>query len=127
MHGIFQQSLREDRDVFDSVPQRWHADRYGRKTVVEVFAEPAGPNISLEVAVCCCNDAHIHAAGPAGAQRPYFATLQCTQQLDLERRRHLADFVEKHGAAIGTFEQAGPVLDRSGKRTFLVAEQFALQ
>jgi hypothetical protein len=50
-----------------------------------------------------------------------------TQQLDLHRQRHVADFVEEQGAAVGQFETPGTAGDRTGKGALLVAEQFAFQ
>src|SRR3546814_10987635 len=43
------------------------------------------------------------------------ALLQDTQQLDLQCRRHVADLVEKHGAAMRGAEQTG-MIDRKSTR-----------
>ena len=53
--------------------------------------------------------------------------LQHAQQLDLRRRRRLADFVEEERSAGGRGEEALLVLDRAGERSLHVAEQFALE
>src|SRR5207302_4771766 len=52
---------------------------------------------------------------------------QDAQQLDLRRRRHLADLVEKQCPAIRQLEAARAPLGRAGERAFLVAEDLALE
>ena len=50
---------------------------------------------------------------PDRAHRPL---LQDAQQFDLERKRHVADFIEEQCAAIIRFEQADMVATSAGKR-----------
>ena len=61
------------------------------------------------------------------ADAPEGLLLEEPQQLGLQRRRHLADLVEKHRAAVGLLEQAALLLPRVGERAALVAEQLALE
>ena len=63
----------------------------------------------------------------AAAQPRELLVLQNVQQLGLQRRRHLADFVEQDRAFVAQFELARLGVRRSGKCSRLVAEQFALQ
>ena len=55
------------------------------------------------------------------------AVLEHAQQFHLDGERHVADFIEKQGAAVGLFEAAGAAGDGAGERAFFVAEQFAFQ
>src|SRR3546814_15841866 len=55
------------------------------------------------------------------------ALLQETQQLDLERQRNVADFVEEQRAPRRLFDLADHGLDRAGERALFVAEQFAFE
>ena len=64
--------------------------------------------------------------GLVAAQPLKLALLQHTQQLHLDRPRHVADLVQKHGAGIGLLELSGLGRIRSGERAFLVSEQLAL-
>jgi hypothetical protein len=52
--------------------------------------------------------------------------LQHPQQLDLRRRRHVADFIEKEGSAPSHFEFARLLFVRPGEGPLFVPEQFAL-
>ena len=49
------------------------------------------------------------------------------QQLGLERRLHLRDFVEHQGAGVGLLELADARVGRAGEGAALVPEEFALQ
>src|SRR5437868_4026629 len=55
------------------------------------------------------------------------APLAHAQQLDLERRGHVADLIEEERAAVGDLEQPRLILDRAGERAADVAEQRALE
>jgi hypothetical protein len=51
--------------------------------------------------------------------------LQNTQQLHLRLKRKFPDFVEENRAAVGQLEAADPPLDRSGKSSPEMTEEFA--
>jgi hypothetical protein len=53
--------------------------------------------------------------------------LQEAQQLDLQRQRNVAHFVEEQRAAVGQFDLALGGLDRAGERALLVPEQLAFE
>ena len=65
--------------------------------------------------------------GAAAAQARELAILQHLQQLGLQRRRHLADFVQQDRALVAQLELAGLGLVGAGESAGLVAEQLALQ
>ncbi|MNE86294.1 hypothetical protein D3C80_1833790 [compost metagenome] len=71
--------------------------------------------------------AHIDLVGFVAAQRAYFAFLQHAQQFGLQGQGHVADFVEKQGAAIGRIEQALMIAVGAGEGAFAVTEQLAFQ
>ena len=64
----------------------------------------------------------------ARAAEPHeLALLEHAQQLGLDRRRHLADFVEEQHAAVGLLDASRLGADRAGERAALVAEQLRLE
>ncbi|MNL22668.1 hypothetical protein D3C87_1440240 [compost metagenome] len=73
------------------------------------------------------NDAHVDALGLVAAHALEGALLQHAQQLDLHRQRHVADFIEEQGAAVGQFESTGAAGDRPGEGALLMTEQLAFQ
>lgn len=55
---------------------------------------------------------------------PYF---QHAQQLDLNRRGNVSDFVQKQVAAVTRFKTTDTIPERTGERASHVSEQFAFQ
>ena len=55
------------------------------------------------------------------------AVLQDAEELDLHRRRRLADLVEEDRAAVGLVEQPALLADGAGERAALVAEELGLE
>ena len=49
------------------------------------------------------------------------------QELGLQVRTHLRDFVEENRALVGHFEFAGLGADGTGKRALFVSEEFGFQ
>jgi uncharacterized protein YoaH (UPF0181 family) len=54
------------------------------------------------------------------------ALLQHSQQLGLQRGRHLANLIEQQRAAVGKLQDAGAIGQRPGERSALVTEQLRL-
>ena len=94
--------------------------------MVEIAPEVAGSNQLLKVTMCGHENAHIDGGGLGGADALDLALFQHAQQLGLHGRRHIADLVKKESAAMGLLEFARVALGRAGKRSFLVAEELAL-
>ncbi len=102
-------------------------DRDHVEPVVEVLAEPPGLHLDVEVAVGGRDDAHIDLDRLRAADRSYLVVLEHAQELGLEARSHVPDFVEEERAAIGALEQAALGRDGSRERAAHVAEQLALE
>lgn len=98
-----------------------------REAIVQVLAEFAFADQHRQIPVSRSNDAHVDLVSVVGTQRADFAFLQHAQQLGLQGQRHVADFIEQQGAAIGRIEQTGAVTISTGERAFAVAEQFTFQ
>jgi len=73
------------------------------------------------------NQAEISAQGFQAADAAVGAGFQQAQQLDLERKRDVAHFVEEQGAPAHSFHQTGLLADRAGERAFFMAEHLALE
>ncbi len=95
--------------------------------VVEVFAEVAGEHHHLEIAVGGREDADVHRLTPVAAELRELAVLEDVEQLGLEGRLHLADFVEEQRAAVRLLELADPRGRRARERTLFVAEELAFE
>jgi hypothetical protein len=73
------------------------------------------------------DDAHIDRDLLTPADALDGALLQEAQQLGLQRKRQVADFVEHQGAAAGGLDLAERLLGGTGEGAFLVAEQLAFE
>ncbi len=123
-----QEVLDERRNVFAALAQRRHGQVNDVQPVEQVLAERALGDHVAQVAVGRGDDAHVDAAHRAiGADLLQLAGLQEPQQQALHAQRHLADFVEEDGAAVGHLELALLVAIGAGEAALHVAEELGLE
>ena len=115
------------RDVFLALAQRRHRARHDVQPVEQILAEAPGGDLALEIFVGRRDDAHVDADGLLAADALELLLLQHAQQLELQRRRHVADLVEEQRPLVGQLEAAELALDRARERALLVAEQLRLE
>ena len=89
-----QEVIDQQRDVVAALRERRAGDGDHVQAIEEIFAEATGFDLGLEVAVGGGDQTKVRAVR-ATAERLVLAFLQDAQQLDLHRRRQLADLVEK--------------------------------
>src|SRR6185437_959728 len=80
--------------------------------IVEVVAETAARNHRVQVLVSGADDTRVDRDRLASADPLDHALLEEAQQLDLERQRDVAYFVEEEGAALGKLDLADVRFDR---------------
>ena len=124
---VVQERLDQQRDVLAAVAERRHLNDDHAEPVEEILPEALLRDLAIEIDVGRRDDADVDVHHPAGADRPYLALLQHAKQLDLQRRRGLADLVEKHRAAVRLLEDPLGIGDRAGERSTRVAEQLRLE
>ena len=95
------------------------------QAVEEVLAEAPGRDLGLDVPVGRRQHAHVDLDRLLAADALELPLLQHAQQLELQRRRHVADLVEEQRPLVGQLEAPELALDRAGERALLVAEQLA--
>src|SRR5229473_2661199 len=97
------------------------------QAVIQVLPKVACLDGLLQVLVSGGKNASVKWQQAVSPEPFEFTLLQYPQQLGLQKRRHLANFVQKQRSVGGGFELAllGPDGAREG--SFFVAEQFALQ
>ena len=117
----------QHRDVLHPLAQRGHLDGEYVEPVEEIFPETVLGDHLFQVLVRRGNDAHVRLLGLVATDALEGALLQHAQQLDLHGQRHVADFIEEQGAALGQLEAADAAGDRTSEGALLVAEQFAFQ
>ena len=82
-------------------------DRHDVQPVIQVLAKRALLQRGAQILIGGGDHAHVDVPRLVAAQPLELALLQDAQQLHLNRRRHVADLVQEHGAGIGLLELAG--------------------
>ena len=121
------ESPHEQRDVFPALSQRREVDVEDVEAVVEIvpeLTEGDGSRKERLVAASTRTSTWMGLTSTHPEERP---ALEHAKELDLRRRRDLADLVEEDRARVGQLEPAEPPLRRAGERALLVAEQLLLE
>ena len=92
--------------------------------VEEIAAKFAFPDEFFQIAMRGNDHADVYLDRFLAADALDFAFFEDTQELGLHRDGHVANFVEKQGAAFGLFEFADVAAGGASEGTFLVAEEF---
>src|SRR5271157_4523729 len=124
---LAQEVIGEQRDVILALAERRQRDIDHVYPVEQLLAEASGLDLLFEVAVGRAQNADVEADRLVGAERIAFALLHRAQQLDLERKRQLADLVEEYGAFVRRLQESHLVLCRARECAALVAEQLAFE
>src|SRR5205085_12609325 len=109
-------------NILASLPERRHGERDDVEAIVEVWTECALTDGFFEVSVGRANQSDINLERACAADALELSLLKHAQQFGLQERGHLADFIQKERAAVGHFELAFLLHERSRERAFLVSE-----
>ena len=121
---MLQQALNGQRDdVAGTLGQGQQAHAESGNAVVQVFAELTPCDGFFQVLVGGGHDAYIQLDGALATQSGELALLQHAQQLALQVHGHLANFVQKQGAALGLFKQTLLIAVGARECAFVVTKQ----
>ncbi len=109
------------------VAQRRNVDGGDVQPIVEIFAEGFFRNEFRQVLVGGGDDTHVDGYGHPSSQAVHFSAFEGAQELCLEVCRHVTDFIQEYGAAVGQFELAGFRRNGAGEGAAFEAEKFAFQ
>ena len=113
MLGVLaQEPLRQQRDLFAPLAQRRHGDADDVQPEEQVLAELPVRDGDLEIAIRGRDDPHVDVHVPPAAEPRELAVLEHLQQLGLQRRMHLADFIQEHRPFVRELELARLLLNR---------------
>jgi len=107
----------EQRNVFATLAQRRKGDRKNLQAIVQVAAKLSGDHLG-EIAIGGGDQADIDGNGSCPADAFKFFFLQRTQNLRLEFRRQVTDFIEEERALVGELKSADLLRDGPGERPF---------
>src|SRR5439155_16972038 len=114
-------------NVFTPFPQGRNPDVDDFEPVIQVFAEAALANELFEILMSGRDNAHVHLERLAGADALESLFLQHAEQLGLDFKRNIANFVQEEGAPIRQFESPNLVFMRARESSLDVAKQLAFQ
>src|SRR5262245_17461560 len=116
----------QSRNVLAPLPERGNADREHIEPVQQIGSKLSGGSHLLEVAIGGGNQPEVDLAGLRRSQTLELPFLKHAQQLSLQLKRKIADFIEEKRPAVGDLETAMTWIHGARERTALVAEQLAL-
>ena len=117
----------QHRNVFDATAQGGHFQFDNVEPEKQIVAEISAGDGGVKILVSRGDHANVDLDWLVAADALEFALLQHSQQLRLQPRRELANFIKKNCAAIGKLQTAFALIERARERALLVVEQFALQ
>src|SRR5262252_6624385 len=122
-----QEVLGEERDLITTFPQRRQIDRDDVQTEEEIVAEVAVGHGARQVAVGGGDDAHVDANVLFPSEAGELAVLQDLEELSLQRKAHVPDFIEEHRPLVRELELARFLVNGASKGAALEAEQLRLE
>jgi len=117
----------EQRDVARPISERRGAELDHGEAVVEILSKSALFDPGTKVLVGSRDDSHVHEFFDLAADGANTTVLENAQELGLHARRHVADLVQKKGAAVGEPEKPGAIPGDSGIGPTNGAEELALE
>ena len=113
------EQLRQRHNVLRAVAQRRQIQRQDVEAIVEIFAEKPFLHQLDQVFLRRADHPHIDVHFMILANAAEGAVVEKAQQLGLHARRHLANFIQQHRAAVGLLEEALLALQRVAKQLAL--------
>ena len=117
----------QQRDIFFSFTQRGQHDREDTQAIVQITTKLVLSNSLGQITVGGRHQAHIHLNSAIAAQALKFLILQYAEQLGLQLKRNLANFVVKQSSTLGKFQTADLMADGSRESSLFVSEELTFQ
>ena len=115
-------------NILLSSSQRRNRKHKNTQAIIKVISKISFFDLLMQITVCRCKNADIYRENTATTDASHLFFLQYSQQTRLQCQRHLSDLVKKNRTAMRHFENTCfPLRASSGKCTFLIAKQLALQ
>ena len=115
----------QERNVLRAFAQGRDTQRENIQAIIKVGPEFPGGDHARQIAAGRRHYSHIDPHGLTAANAFEFLLLQHAQQLGLQLKGNVSDFVEKQRAAMGHLEASGPSATAPGERAAFMTEQFA--
>src|SRR5580704_13631785 len=123
----FEEMPCQEGYILAALPQCGDLDGNNAQAVVQVFAEAAFCNLFFKFLVGGGDNADIYVDFFGAADGPDFAFLEDAIEFHLHGQAHVANFVHKERAAMGSLEQPLAILVGARESAFHIAEEFRFQ
>ena len=117
----------QSHHITAAIAQGWRPKLHHVQPVIKILTKIVFLDGLDNVAIGRSNNSDVDALFFIAAHSRERAVFKKTKQLGLQRPAHIADLIEKNGAAIRFLHTTGLSAQRPGKGTFLVTEQFTFQ
>src|SRR5882724_1258818 len=114
-------------DVLAPLAQGRQDDWDDVEAIEQVIAELTLLHELPQVAVGCGQHPHVRRRGSVGPDRSYLALLYNPEELDLQRWRHLPNFIQKECPTVGFFKEALLMCSSPGEGALNVSEDLRLE
>src|SRR5438309_2117128 len=122
-----EEMIRQNRNVFDALPERRQRDADDVQAVVEVLTKVLRLDCLTRIAVGRRNEADVHhGILLLASHAPNHAVLDDAEQLCLKRKAHFGELVQEERASVGYLQQSDLVPIGAGERTLAVTEHLRL-
>jgi len=113
-------------NVFNTIPQRRHADGDDIQSIEQILAQMSLSNCLQWLSISGTNKPHIALTFCAFPDARIGPGLNEAQQFGLQVHIHLTDLIQEQGPAIGQICRPGPIRNRPGERAFAMTEYLCL-
>jgi hypothetical protein len=124
--GVVDELFCKEREIIESISERWQANREGAQAVEQIFTKAAGCDHFGEIAVCGGEE--------AGSGGPFFTAangaeasgFEYSQKFDLDIEGRIGDFIEEQRTTGGGIEEPWPGFLSTGEGAANMTKEFAL-
>ncbi len=116
----------EAYQVLTPITKRGQLNRENTEAIVEIRAKSLFRGALAQIAVRSCDDTYVGVNRLAPTDAFEGLLLQHSQDFRLQRQWHIANFIEKNGAAAALLEAPDAAPIRAGEGAFFVTEKLAL-
>ncbi len=114
-------------DIFGAFPQGRNIDFNHAESKIQIAAKLSFRHRFLEITIRGGDHADVDFDGLIAADSFERMALEHAEELGLDGRAHLADFVEHQGSLMGRFKLADLTVGGAGEGASFVAEEFAFE
>ena len=120
---LHSKQAEKQHNIITTITQRWHLDRNGIKTIIQILTETTFADSLAYIHVGSSHDAHIGLSYCLTAHTDILACLKHTKKPCLSSHRKLSDLIKEDCAFVGYAEISFALAYGTCESSFLVSEK----